>query len=68
MRMNYVVNNKNISNNKIVLNKDNKKVIVSIKCETKNLDVRIPGRKWRGGEPPKEEFEKNLINDFCKKF
>ena len=27
MRMNYVVNNKNISNNKIVLNKDNKKNI-----------------------------------------
>ena len=27
MRMNYVINNKNISNNKIVLNKDNKKNI-----------------------------------------
>ncbi len=47
------------------LNQNNKKVIISIKCETKNLDVRIPGRKWRGWIPAKEEFEKNLINDFC---
>ena len=47
------------------LNQNNKKVIISIKCETKDLDVRIPGRKWRGWIPAKEEFEKNLINDFC---
>ncbi len=47
------------------LNQNNKKVIISIKCETKNLDVRIPGRKWRGWIPANEEFEKNLINDFC---
>ena len=48
-----------------VLNRENKKLILSINCDTNELDVRIPGRKWRGGEPPKEEFEKNLINDFC---
>jgi len=48
-----------------VLNKENKKLILSINCDTNELDVRIPGRKWRGGQPPKEEFEKNLINDFC---
>jgi len=48
-----------------VLNQENKKLILSINCEKNKLDVRIPGRKWRGGEPPKEEFEKNLINDFC---
>ena len=47
------------------LNQNNKKVIISIKCEKKDLDVRIPGRKWRGWIPAKEEFEKNLINDFC---
>ena len=47
------------------LNQNNKKVIISIKCETKDLDVRIPGRKWRGWIPAKEEFEKKLINDFC---
>ena len=47
------------------LNQNNKKLIISIKCDTKNLDVRIPGRKWRGWIPAKEEFEKNLINDFC---
>ena len=48
-----------------VLNRENKKLILSINCDTNELDVRIPGRKWRGGEPAKEEFEKNIINDFC---
>ncbi len=48
-----------------VLNQESKKLILSINCDKNELDVRIPGRKWRGGEPAKEEFEKNLINDFC---
>ena len=48
-----------------VLNQENKKLILSINCDKNELDIRIPGRKWRGGETPKEEFEKNLINDFC---
>ncbi len=48
-----------------VLNQENKKMILSINCDTKELDVRIPGRKWKGGKPAKEEFEKNLIKDFC---
>ena len=48
-----------------VLNQENKKLILSIKCDTNELDVRIPGRKWRGDEPAKEDFEKNLISDFC---
>ena len=58
---------KEVSGRKILnaLNQNNKKVIISINCETKDLDVRIPGRKWRGWIPAKEEFEKNLINDFC---
>jgi len=57
----------NIKGRKVlnVLNQENKKLIISINCDKKELDVRIPGRKWRGGEPAKEEFEKNLINDFC---
>ena len=56
-----------VSGRKILnaLNQNNKKIIISIKCETKDLDVRIPGRKWRGWIPAKEKFEKNLINDFC---
>ena len=48
-----------------VLNQENKKLILSINCDTNELDVRIPGRKWMGSKPVKEEFEKNLINDFC---
>ena len=48
-----------------ILNQENKKLILSINCDKNELDVRIPGRKWRGSEPPKEKFEKNLINDVC---
>ncbi len=48
-----------------VLNQENKKLILSINCETSELDVRIPGGKWMGSKPAKEEFENNLINDFC---
>ena len=48
-----------------VFNQKNKKLILSINCDKNELDVRIPGRKWRGSEPAKAEFEKDLINDFC---
>ena len=48
-----------------VTNQNNKKLFLSIGCKKKELDVRIPGRKWRGWKPVKEDFEKNLINDFC---
>ena len=48
-----------------VLNQENKKLILSINCDKNELDIRVPGRKWMGVEPAKEEFEKNLINDFC---
>ena len=51
-----------------VLNQENKQLILSINCDKNELDIRIPGRKWRGGEPAKEKFEKDLINDFCKNF
>jgi len=40
-------------------------LILLINCETSELDVRKPGRKWMGSKPAKEKFEKNLINDFC---
>ena len=58
---------KNIQGRKIlnVLNQENKKLILSINCDTNELDVRIPGREWMGSKPVKEEFENNLINDFC---
>jgi len=58
---------KNIKGRKVlnVLNQENKKLILSINCDTDELDVRIPGRKWMGSKTVKEEFEKNLINDFC---
>ena len=58
---------KNIKGRKVlnVLNQENKKLIISINCDKNELDVRIPGRKWMGSQAPKEEFENNLISDFC---
>jgi len=48
-----------------VINQENKKLIISINCDKNELDVRIPGKKWMGSKPPREEFENNLIIDFC---
>jgi len=48
-----------------ILNQENQKLILSINCEKNELDVRVPGKKWMGAKPAKEEFEKDLINDFC---
>ena len=48
-----------------VVNKDNKKLILSINCDSNEINVRIPGRQWSGAQPAKEKFEKSLINDFC---
>jgi len=65
-----VIKSKSYSNNKDrkvlnVLNQENQKLILSINCEKNELDVRIPGKKWMGAKPAKEEFEKDLLNDFC---
>jgi len=48
-----------------VLNQENQELILSINCDSNELDIRIQGRQWKGSRPAKEEFEKNLINDFC---
>ena len=48
-----------------VSNQNDKKLILSLRCETNQIDVRIPGRKWQGWKPAKDDFEKNLINDLC---
>ncbi len=45
--------------------KNREKLILSLKCETKEIDVRKKGRKWKGWMPVKEKFEERLINDFC---
>ena len=65
-----IIQSESYSNNKgrkvlNVLNQEGKKLILSINCDKNELDVRIPGRTWMGAKPAKEEFEKNLINDFC---
>ena len=65
-----VIKSKSYVNNKDrkvlnVLNQENQKLILSISCEKNELDVKIPGKKWMGAKPAKEEFEKDLLNDFC---
>ena len=65
-----IIKNKSYGNNEDrkvlnVLNQENKKLILSINCDSNEIDVRIPGRKWMGSKPAKEEFEKDLIKDFC---
>ena len=56
------VNNRKILN---ALNHKNRNIIISVRCETKDLDVKVPNRKWKGWKPAKDEFEKNIIKDFC---
>ncbi len=41
-----------------VVNQENKKLILSINCDTNELDVRIPGRKWMGSKPAKKRIRK----------
>ena len=65
-----VIKSKSYTNNKDIevlnlLNQENQKLILSISCEKNELDVKIPGKKWMGAKPAKEEFEKDLLNDFC---
>ena len=48
-----------------VINKNKTKLILSLKCDTKKIDVRKKGRKWKGWMPVKEKFEERLMNDFC---
>ncbi len=48
-----------------VINQNKTKLILSLKCDTKKIDVRKKGRKWKGWMPVKEKFEERLINDFC---
>ena len=45
-----------------------KKFILNINCENKKINVRGIGRKWKGWKPAREEFEDELLNDFCRKF
>ena len=59
---------KNIEKRKKFLeatHKNGKKFILQINCERKEINVRGIGRKWKGWMTPKEEFENELLKDFC---
>ncbi len=58
-----------LKNNREIINALNNKgedIILALDCTKKEIDVRAKGRKWKGWLPAKKEFEKNLLNDFCK--
>ena len=42
-----------------------RKIFLSLKCETREINVRGIGKKWKGWLPANTEFEKKLLNDFC---
>ena len=48
--------------------KNGKKFILHINCEKKEINLRGIGRKWKGWMPAREEFEVELLNDFCREF
>ena len=48
-----------------VTHKNGKKFILHINCERKEINIRGIGRKWKGWMPAREEFENELLNDFC---
>jgi len=63
--------NKYIKKRKKFLNathENGKKFILHINCEKKEINVRGIGRKWKGWMPAREEFENELLNDFCREF
>ena len=47
------------------LNINKQKIILSLNCERRELDVKIKGKKWKGWMPANQKFEKRLLNDFC---
>tara|TARA_B100000212_G_scaffold255273_1_gene195721 strand:- start:102 stop:857 length:756 start_codon:yes stop_codon:yes gene_type:complete len=48
--------------------KNGKKFILHINCQKKEINVRGIGRKWKGWMLAREEFEIELLNDFCREF
>ena len=48
--------------------KNGKKFILHLNCEKKEINLRGIGRKWKGWMPAREEFEDELLNDFCRVF
>ena len=48
------------------INRNGRNIIISLNCDKDELDVRAKGRKWKGWLPAEKEFEKSLLNDFCK--
>tara|TARA_B100000900_G_scaffold332547_1_gene293446 strand:- start:1145 stop:1903 length:759 start_codon:yes stop_codon:yes gene_type:complete len=42
-----------------------RKIILSLNCETREINVRGIGKKWKGWLPANTKFEKKLLNDFC---
>ena len=45
--------------------KNGKKFILHLNCDSKEINIRGIGRKWKGWMPASKKFEYELLNDFC---
>ena len=57
-----------IKNNKLLLNaihKNGKELVIALKCEKKEIDVRKKGHKWQGWQQAEKDFEIKLLQDYC---
>ena len=48
-----------------VEHKNGQLLILSLKCDKRQINVRGLGRQWKGWMPAKTRFEENLLNDLC---
>ena len=57
-----------IKNNKVLLNaihKNGKELVIALKCEMEEIDVRKKGHKWQGWQEAEKDFEVKLLQDYC---
>ena len=57
-----------IKNNKVLLNaihKNGKELVIALKCEMEEIDVRKKGHKLQGWQKAEKDFEIKLLQDYC---
>ena len=57
-----------IKNNKVLINaihKNGKELVIALKCEKEEIDVRKKGHQWQGWQKAEKDFEIKLLQDYC---
>ncbi len=60
------IHNKNGNYVLTALNADNNIIFLAINCSKRKINVSGPRVRWKGWEPPVQDFEFTLMNDFCR--